>query len=106
LRASIVKVFQPTFLASIFVTYVTHTLVLQLWIRGAIHAFGAHTRNARGDVVHHVSKPHFIIAKVITTIYYITIVALIPTVILIDQETITVFDGALKDCADKMKKEL
>jgi hypothetical protein len=84
---------------------VTHALVLQLWIHGAINAFGTHTPNALGDVAHHISKPHFIIAKVITIIRY-TIVAPIPMVILIDQESITVCDGALKDCADKIKKEI
>jgi hypothetical protein len=85
LCASLVYAINPTSLASIFVTHVTHDIFLQLWIRGAIHAFGTHTLNARGDVARNVSKTHFIIAKVITTIHYITIVAPIPTLILIDQ---------------------
>jgi hypothetical protein len=96
LRASVVKVINLTPLASIVVTYVTHALVLQFWIHCAIHGFRTHNLDACGDITHHVSKPHFIITNVITAIRNITIMAPIPTMIFVDQESITLFDGALK----------
>jgi hypothetical protein len=79
------------------VTHVTRALVLQLWICGTINAFVTNSLEACGGVVLYVIKFHVIVAKVVTKKLDIIIMAPIPTVIIIDQETITFY---------KIKKEL
>jgi hypothetical protein len=63
----------------------------------------AHSLEASGAITPHVVRLHVTVAKVITAKLYITLMAPIPTVILVDQGAIPIFEGALKDCGDFKK---